>query len=307
MSLRASLYLLFAASLILVTAAGVAPADEVDATPVLSEEPESGSDDGVIAEEEASREASEEEDTVSDEPIGLFDAIDEELIEVKFIAKDDHRGRVIVENKTDKEVRFQMPEAFVGVPVLAQFGGGGIGGGGGGQAVGGGGGGGIGGGGGGFGGGGGGGGAFSVAPEKAAKINVALLCLDHGKRIPSSSKPYKLVPAEEHLSSAPEVIELLAAFGRGELQRDAAQAAVWHTNSDVSWAELAAKLDGTVRSVVRNPYFTQYELQAAVAYVQEAVRRAATREPSDIGSDEVESMSDEGMTDRRSYEVEVDG
>lgn len=299
MSLRASLYLLFAASLILVTAAGVAPANEIEApvAPEVSENTEPATDETLGEAPEAVG------DDLVKEPVDLFDAIDDGLIEVKFIARDDHRGRVIVENKTDEEVRFRMPEAFVGVPVLAQLGGGG---GGGGQSVGGGGGGGGLGGGGGQGGGGG-GGAFSVAPEKAAKINVGLLCLDHGKRIPSSKKPYKLVPAEEHLSSEPEVIELLAAFGRGELQRDAAQAAVWHANSDVSWAELAAKLDGTVRSTVRNPYFTRYELQAAIAYVQEAVRRAATREPSEATPSDLDSMSDEGMTDRRSYDEPQEG
>ena len=277
MSIRASLYLLLAASLIVVSAwveAGAeTPANAVSAS---------------VADDAAPAEAA--------EPVELFDAIDDGLVDVKFIARDDHRGRVFIENKTGEELQLRMPEAFVGVPVLAQLGGGGGGlggGGGGGQSVGGGGGGGLGGGGGGgnFGGG---GGAFSIAPEKTAKINVPLLCLDHGKRIPSSKKPYKLVPAEEHLGSRPEVIELLAAFGRGELQRGAAQAAVWHANSDMSWQALAAKLDGTARSFVRNPYFTRYEIQAAIAYVQEATRRAATREPTEESDtpDDGESMSE---------------
>lgn len=279
MSLRASLYLLFAASLILVAAAGVAPADEIVTAPSDDVVATDAADDSEVAPAEEAESPADDASTSGEsdsEPIDLFEAIDEGLVEVKFIARDDHRGRVIVENKTDEEVQFRMPEAFVGVPVLAQLGGGG-------------------------------GGAFSVAPEKAAKINVPLLCLDHGVRIPSSKKPYKIVPADEHLSSQPEVIELLAAFGRGELQRDAAQAAVWHTNSDVSWTELAAKLDGTVRSTVRNSYFTQYELQAAIAYVQEAVRRAAERKPSEATSDDAESMSEEGMTDRRSYDAEQEG
>ncbi|QDT67536.1 hypothetical protein MalM25_04360 [Planctomycetes bacterium MalM25] len=280
MSTRASLYLLLAACLIVVSAWTEADA-ETPANAVTA----NAADDAPI-------------DVADAEPVELFDAIDDGLIDVKFIARDDHRGRVFVENKTDQELNLRMPEAFVGVPVLAQLGGGGGGfgggGGGGGQAVGGGGGGGggLGGGGGGFGGG---GGAFSVAPTKTAKINVPLLCLDHGKRIPSSKKPYKLVPAEEHLGSRPEVIELLSAFGRGELQRSAAQAAVWHANSDVSWQQLAAKLDGTARSFVRNPYFTRFEIQAAIAYCQEATRRAADRESNEDESDtpeEGESMSE---------------
>lgn len=266
MSNRALLYLVMAASLIVVSTWVQANAADSGAT------------------------------LADDTTVDLFEAIDDELVDVKFIARDDRRGRLIVENKTGEPLALRMPEAFVGVPVLAQFGGGGGGGfgggGGGGQAVGGGGGGGFGGGGGG-GGFGGGGGAFSVAPEKAAKIDVGLLCLDHGKRIPSSKKPYKIVPADEHLSSKPEVIELLAAFGRGELQRGAAQAAVWHANSEVSWEELAAKLDGTVRSTVRNPYFTRQELHAAVAYYQEAMRRAADQSgATDDSVDSEESMAD---------------
>ncbi len=300
MSLRACLYLLMAASVLAVSAwtnaaePAVTVADDAAVeTPAetQADEPEAG---------EAPADA-------SSEPIGLFDAMEKDLVEVTFVAKNDEQGRVIVANKTDQPVNFRMPNAFVGVPVLAQFGGGagggGLGGGGGGtQAVGGG-GGGLGGG--GMGGGGMGGGAFSVAPEKAAKINVPLVCLEHGKRIPSSKKPYKIVPAEDELSSKPEVIELLTALGRGQLNRDAAQAAVWHSTDDMSWQDLAAKLDGTERSTVRNAYFTAAEIQAAIAYHSEAVRLAAVKaaERADSeGDDSEKSMSDEAMSDRRSYD-----
>jgi hypothetical protein len=42
----------------------------------------------------------------------------------------------------------------------------------------------------------------------------------------------------------------------------------------VGWAELAAKQTGTERNIVREPYFTGEELEAAVAIVNEA--RVAT-------------------------------
>lgn len=269
MSLRASFYLLLAASLIVVSA--WTPSRAADAAP-----------------------------TPTAEPVGLFDAIEQGLVDVKFVARDDRKGRVVVTNKTDEPVSFQMPEAFVGVPVLAQQfggGGGGLGGGGGGgatQSVGGG-GGGLGGGGGG-GGLGGGGGAFSVAPEKAAKIDVPLVCLEHGKRIPSAKKPYKIVPAGDALGDRPEVVELLAALGRGELERGAAQAAVWHAASDMTWEALASKLDGTERSVVRSSYFTSAQIQAAIAYHGEAVRRAAIR-AAESASDAPTSDADESMSE----------
>ncbi|MEX0586397.1 MAG: hypothetical protein WD176_07125, partial [Pirellulales bacterium] len=78
----------------------------------------------------------------------MFDAVDDGQAELTFIAKSDHAGRVILTNKTKQPLNLRLPEAFAGVPVLAQFGGGGGGRGGGGR--------------GGFGGGGGGGQQQSV-------------------------------------------------------------------------------------------------------------------------------------------------
>lgn len=231
----------------------------------------------------------------------FFDAIDKGLIDVKFIARNDHAARLIIANKLKEGVNLRLPEAFAGVPevVLAQMGGGmggggmgGMGGGtgmggGGGQSVGGGmGGGGMGGGGMGGGGMGGGGGMFSVPPEKVGKFNVSVVCLDHGKADPSSSKPYRIVPVDQYVQE-PAVVELLKAFGRGELQHDAAQAATWHLNNGLSWQELAAKQQGTARSIVRPPYFAPRALQAAASYASEAQRLAAAAEKEK--SDEPES------------------
>jgi hypothetical protein len=222
--------------------------------------------------------------------VEFFQAMEDGQVDVKFIAKSDRAARLLITNTTKQPVKLRLPEAFAGVPVLAQFGGGGRGGGGGGfggggrgggggglgggggqQSVGGG----LGGGGGGLGGGGagGGGGFFSVPPEETAKINVSVVCLDHGLQNPSSSNPYKIVPASDHLDK-PAVIELLKAFGRGELQHGAAQAAAWHLNNDMNWNELAAKLAGTRRSPRRPPYFSREEIQAGVSYAVEAVRLA---------------------------------
>jgi hypothetical protein len=222
-------------------------------------------------------------------PIGLFEAMDGGQVDVKFIAKNDRAARILITNKLEQPVQLKLPEAFAGVPVLAQRGGGGFGGGGfggGGRGGGGFGGGGTGGGqqsvggglgGGGLGGGGlgggGGGGFFSIPPEQTAKINVAVVCLDHGLQNPSSSNPYKMVPAEEHLDR-PAVIELLKAFGRGELNHGATQAAAWHLNNDLSWTDLAAKLAGTRRSPSRPPYFSRDEIRAGMAYAAEAIRLA---------------------------------
>ncbi len=219
----------------------------------------------------------------------LFDAMEQGLVEAKFVARDSSRGRIVLSNPTGQPVNVEIPDAFIGVPEQqAQFGGGGGGGfGGGGGGFGGGGGGGqqsVGGGGGGRGGGGRGGGGrggggggrrggFNVPPEEVVRVDVPLLCLDHGLRDPSSSKAYVIRPIENFISD-PAVIAVVSAYANGDLAPGAAQAAVWNLNSEVSWDELAAKQTGTDRNLVREPYFSGDEIEAAMAIVNEA--RVAT-------------------------------
>ncbi|HYO23310.1 MAG TPA: hypothetical protein VEQ85_00010, partial [Lacipirellulaceae bacterium] len=79
----------------------------------------------------------------SDDPpvLDLFDAMQQDLVDAKFIARDAHRGRIVLTNKTKDPLNVAIPDAFIGVPqVQAQFGGGGGGFGGGGGGLGGGGG-----------------------------------------------------------------------------------------------------------------------------------------------------------------------
>ena len=61
----------------------------------------------------------------------------------------------------------------------------------------------------------------------------------------------------------PAVIELLKAYGRGELDHGAAQAAAWNLNSEMSWDALAAKQTGTVRNINRSPYFSAEQIRRA--------------------------------------------
>jgi hypothetical protein len=247
--------------------------------------------------------------------------MDNQQIDVKFMAMNDHEARILIKNNTGQPLNLKMPEAFAGVPVLAQFGGGGggrVGGGGrsvttggGNQSVGGG-GGGLGGG--GLGGGGGGGGFFSIPPEKITKIDVPVVCLDHGLRDPHSAAAYKIVPAESHVGQ-PAVVELLKAFGRGQLEHGAAQAAAWHLNSGLSWQELSAKLTGTRRSLSRSSYFSPAEIRAGMAYAGEAARLAevnaeqyakekqARLEKADAPRAEVESSDERSTTDADSNEI----
>ncbi|NOY41701.1 MAG: hypothetical protein GXP26_07695, partial [Planctomycetes bacterium] len=74
-----------------------------------------------------------EASTANVESVDIFDAIDQGIIDAKFVARDSARGRLVLTNKTQDEVNILVPSAFAGVPVARQqFGGGGGGRGGGG-------------------------------------------------------------------------------------------------------------------------------------------------------------------------------
>lgn len=220
------------------------------------------------------------------ESVEMFSAMAQGQIEVKLIPKDSTQSRVIIENKTKKALSVKLPDAFAGVPVLAQVGG--AGGAGGGRRTGGGGGGGQQGIGGGMGGGmmgggmmggggmgGGGMGMFNVPPEKTGQFNVTTVCLDHGKREPRPNVPYQIKPLEQY-TDKPGIRELVQLLGTGDVSQRAAQAAAWHINNDMSWDQLAAKrirhANGT-----SEPYFTSEEIRGAMQLAGVAANLAEQR------------------------------
>jgi hypothetical protein len=229
--------------------------------------------------------------------VELFQAMEDGQIEVKFVAKNERQANVLITNKTKQPLSVQLPQAFAGVPthILAQVGGvGGLGGGIGGgndngrddngtQAMGGGMGGGMGmmG---GMGGMGMGGGMFNVAPERTGKIEVACVCLEHGKPNPRITIDYTIVPAEKFVKR-PEVIELLKAFGTGKLNRAAAQAAVWHLNNDRSWQQLALERN---RRIVGpdTPFFTPQQLRGGMMLAAAARREVQAQQQRESGKED---------------------
>lgn len=206
--------------------------------------------------------------------VEMFAAVDQGQIEVRVIPKDSTKANLLIENKSDQPLSVKLPAAFAGIPALAQddggFGGGGGGGGGGNQSFGGG------GGGGGDFGDGGGGGFFNVAPEQIAKVELTIVCLEHGKADPRPAIPYKIIPIEEYTSNK-SVHELLKLLGRGAVSQRVAQAAAWHLANNMSWEELASKQLRFLTGV-RRPYFSRNELAAAVRVV-EASEKAAKKKP----------------------------
>jgi hypothetical protein len=219
--------------------------------------------------------------------VEMFQAIEEGQIDVKLIPKDSTECQVMIENKTDQPLNVKLPEAFAGVPVLAQLDVGnnlGVNRGNnnnwssGGQ---------------GFGSGWGGGGIgmwnvppekpgqdlpamFNVPPEKVGKLKVAIVCLEHGKPDPRPSMPYEIVPIEQ-FTDKKEVYELCRILGSGQVSQRAAQVAAWHFNNGMSWEELAAKrlryANGTSRS-----YFSPQELVAGIRVATAAATLVQQRE-----------------------------
>ncbi len=56
----------------------------------------------------------------ADKTVEMFEAIQNGDIAVQLIPKDSTQCRVLIENKTDQPLNVKLPEAFAGVPALAQ-------------------------------------------------------------------------------------------------------------------------------------------------------------------------------------------
>lgn len=186
------------------------------------------------------------------EEVDVFDAMKNDQIEVKFIAKDSNKANLVIKNKTDKPLTIKVPEAFAGVPVLKQVSDPNAS-----QGV---------------GGGAAGGAGFNIAPEKTRKIDVDCLCLDHGKPDPNSRIPYELRPISA-VTDKPEIALIVAQYSKGEVSTAAAQAAAWHVQNGLSWEQLTAKRLEHIRGP-SEPYFKAQDLAAAKQMVERAEKTA---------------------------------
>ncbi len=117
------------------------------------------------------------------------------------------------------------------------------------------------------------GGFFDVAPERAGKIKVATVCLEHGKLDPNPRVAYELRPITDFTNDL-AVAEVCSMLGAGKLDQSTAQAAAWHLTDGLTWQELASKikvkhLNGTVEM-----YFNAQQLQVANQVAQLAREKA---------------------------------
>lgn len=114
---------------------------------------------------------------------------------------------------------------------------------------------------------------FNVAPEKAGKIKVVAVCLEHGKKDPSPRIPYELRPLESFTQDQ-KVIEVVKMLSRGEVDQHSAQAATWHLANGLTFAELAAKVGKKHLDGRTEPYFSLAHVRRAVAIARTATDRA---------------------------------
>ncbi|TVS17363.1 MAG: hypothetical protein EA424_12780, partial [Planctomycetaceae bacterium] len=67
--------------------------------------------------------ASAAEQAPQSDAVEFFQAIQDGQIEVKLIPRNVKEANVLIENKGQQPLSIKLPDAFAGVPVLAQFGG----------------------------------------------------------------------------------------------------------------------------------------------------------------------------------------
>ena len=238
----------------------------------------------------------------------MFSAMEEGDIKVELIPKDATQASIFVTNLSQEALAIEMPEAFVGVPVLAQAGGfgngngfgnqggRGQGNGGGGQQGGNqgfGGGGGQGQQGGGFGNGGGqqggnnlGGGVFNIPPGKRARVKVTTVCLEFHKEDPRPSLKYEIKPVDEYVKDQ-SVIEMLKMLANDEITQPVAQAAAWHRMDGLSWESLAQHN----RKELSNGYFERFFAADHIHWAQQLIP-FVDRRVAELNSQQTEGQSD---------------
>jgi hypothetical protein len=235
----------------------------------------------------APRNSASDSNNLPGETVDMFVAIQQGQIDVRLIPKDSTQSRVFITNKTDQPLNVKLPDAFAGVPVLAQNAGG-VGAGAGraasnpsnnqSQSVGGG----MGGGGGGMGGmgggGGGGGGMFNVAPEKVGQLRVNTVCLNHGQPEPRAAIPYEIRPLDS-VSDKPEVREICRLLSAGQVSQRVAQAAAWHFANGMTWEQIAAE-HYRYAGGGGAPYFAPQEIYAAMRLASLATTLAQQHQKS---------------------------
>jgi hypothetical protein len=224
-------------------------------------------------------------------PRPLFEAIDAGELEASLVPRNSTRATIQFENKTDRPLTIQMPEAFAAAPILAQqpFGGpfgqmqgnnqnnnspqqlgmgmgmgnNGMGFGNNGQ---------------GFGNNGLNQGIFNIPAGRVIRVRVDCVCLEYGKPDPDARFKYQLKPLSE-VCDKPELVSVLKSLGHELVDQRVAQAATWHLTNELSWNQIAGLVKRKAGSVTEMQ-FQGHEVAAAQAYLdrlEKSQRAAADR------------------------------
>jgi hypothetical protein len=206
--------------------------------------------------------------------VELFAAMERGDVDVVLIPRDSKKVTIRVANQTDRPLSIRMPQAFAGVPVLAQFlpPGGPLGGGGAPQAL-------------GMPGGGGAnplfGGVMNIPPGKVVKLKRPAVCLEHGKPEPGPRIKYRIAPLETASDDA-GVRDLLTNYPFDRSNQRIAQLAAWHLANGKTWQELDAL---TIKHI--NRQVTRQFSRAEVAAAQRVVAALPSQRNGSAASESI--------------------
>ncbi len=218
---------------------------------------------------------------VKAESVELFPAIEKGQIKVRLTAKNADQCLLMVRNATDRPLQVQLPEAFGGVPVLAQRSGGSqaagdppVGNPGSTQALG-------------------------MAPPETlyqpggstahldvpagglSRVMLRSVCLERYKRGPSARIPYQVKPLSQ-ITDKPEVFELCRMISSSNVNMRMVQAAAWHVNNGLDWGRMLQR--GMMGPFADPARFSPFELLGAQRLVLIAQQAAEERAKSTVSS-----------------------
>ena len=119
-----------------------------------------------------------------------------------------------------------------------------------------------------------GGGMMRIAPERRQKLEVTIVCLEHGRPDPNPRMAYRMMPLERFTNDG-RVAAVCEALGRGQLTQKTAQAAAWHLTDGLTWEELANKNSVESRYTGNVRWFSPMDLRLAMAAVAHSEKIAA--------------------------------
>jgi hypothetical protein len=119
-------------------------------------------------------------------------------------------------------------------------------------------------------------GFFSVPSQKTVQVPLKTVCLAHARPDPRPRMKYRLVKLEDYTHD-PVLQQTLEIYVTGEVEVQAAQAAVWHLTDKMSWNDLRSKQIERLGGVEPLPYFTDKQVDLAEKLIEQAREKTNDR------------------------------